>query len=205
MKQDNTTLERKTALRLNLLRKVPRPVILETHGGVGQIWKRVYSEIPCGVVFEENPAKAERLAIQRPTWAVYEADCVRSLRAGIGAHLNINFIDLDPYGEPWDCLEAIFASERPWPARLAIVVNDGLRKKCQLTGGWDVESLRPAVRQFGNATIYAEYLMVAQWNLERIVAPRGYRLSDWAGYYCGMHDNMTHYAAVFDLPEGKRQ
>ena len=85
------------------------------------------------------------------------------------------------------------------------MVNDGLRKKCQLTGGWDVESLRPAVRQFGNATIYAEYLMVAQWNLERIVAPRGYRLSDWAGYYCGMHDNMTHYAAVFDLPEGKRQ
>jgi hypothetical protein len=199
VKKDNTTLERKTALRLSLLRKIPNPVILETHGGVGQIWKRMYSEIPQGVVFEEKPAKAEKLANQRPTWAVYESDCVRSLRAGIGAHLNINFIDLDPYGEPWPALEAIFASERPWPARLGIVVNDGLRMKCKLTGGWDCESLRPAVRQFGNSAMYPEYLKVARWNLERITATRGYRLTDWAGYYCGHHDAMTHYAAVLDL------
>jgi hypothetical protein len=162
----------------------------------------MYSEIPQGIVFEEKPAKAERLAIQRPTWAVYEADCVRSLRAGIGAHLNINYIDLDPYGEPWACLEAIFASERPWPTRLGIVVNDGLRMKCKLTGGWDCESLRPAVRQFGNAAMYPEYLMVARWNLERIAASRGYQLTDWAGYYCGHSNCMTHYAAVLDLPRG---
>jgi hypothetical protein len=199
VKKDNTTLERKTALRLSLLRKIPNPVIVETHGGVGQIWKRMYSEIPQGMVFEEKPAKAEKLAIQRPTWAVYEADCVKSLRAGIGAHLKINYIDLDPYGEPWAALEAIFASERPWPTRLGIVVNDGLRMKCKLTGGWDVESLRPAVRQFGNSAMYPEYLMVARWNLERITATRGYRLTDWAGYYCGHGDCMTHYAAVLDL------
>jgi hypothetical protein len=158
----------------------------------------VYSEILQGIAFEEKAAKAERLAVQRPTWAVYESDCVKSLAAGAGAHLAVNFVDLDPYGEPWKVLAAFFGSERPWPQRLGVVVNDGVRMKLKLTGGWDVESLRPAVQKFGNSAMYPEYLGVARWNLERLAAPLGYELTDWTGYYCGHGDCMTHYAAVLE-------
>jgi hypothetical protein len=158
----------------------------------------VYSEVPQGIAFEEKPAKAERLAIQRPTWAVYEADCIRSIRAGVGKHLTVNIVDIDPYGEPWKTIEAFFASERPFPPQLGLVVNDGLRMKLKLTGGWAVESLRPAVQEFGNSAMYPEYLMVVRWNLKRIAATRGYSLEHWTGYYCGHGDCMTHYAAVFE-------
>jgi hypothetical protein len=171
---------------------------METHGGLGQVWKRVYSELGQGVVFEEKTAKAEALAQQRPTWAVYEADCIKSLAAGAGSHLPCNLIDVNPYGDPWTTIEAFLTSERPFPARLAFAVNDGLRMKCKLTGGWDTDSLRPAVREFGNATMYPQYVGVARWNLERLAGARGYTLTDWTGYYCGHGDCMTHYAAVFD-------
>lgn len=129
---------------------------------------------------------------------MYEADCIRSLRAGAGAHLAINLIDCDPYGEAWETLQAFFESERPFPKRIGVAVNDGLRMKLKITGGWDVASMHPAVRKFGNAAMYAEYLTIARWNLERIAGERGYAITDWTGYYCGHGDCMTHYAAVLE-------
>jgi hypothetical protein len=158
----------------------------------------VYSEIAQGVAFDEKPAKAELLAIQRPTWSVFESDCVESIRAGAGEHLEINLIDIDPYGEPWPMVEAWFASERPWPDRIGFAINDGVRMKLKITGGWDVESLKPAVQHFGNSTMYGDYLSVARWNLKRLALLREYELAHWTGYYCGHGDCMTHYAAVFD-------
>ena len=72
MQKDNTTLARKVLLRKNLLKELDdAPVILETHGGYGEVWKKVYSNIKRGIVFEKNPKKAEALAKQRPSWAVY--------------------------------------------------------------------------------------------------------------------------------------
>jgi len=158
----------------------------------------VYSEIAQGVAFDEKPAKAELLAIQRPTWSVFESNCITSLAAGAGGHLPINLIDVDPYGEPWPVLEAWFESERPWPERIGFAINDGVRMKLKITGGWDVETLGPAVRQFGNSAMYGEYLAVARWNLKRLASARKYELAHWTGYYCGHGDCMTHYAAVFD-------
>lgn len=198
MKKDNTTLNQKAALRLSLLKQIQKPIVLETHAGTGQVWKRVYSEIAQGVAFDEKPAKAELLAIQRPTWSVFESNCIPSLAAGAGDHLAVNLIDVDPYGEPWPVLEAFFKSERPWPERIGFAINDGVRMKLKITGGWDVESLGPAVRQFGNSAMYGDYLAVARWNLKRLAAERGYELAHWTGYYCGHGDCMTHYAAVFD-------
>lgn len=158
----------------------------------------MYSEISAGLAFDTKAAKAELLAIQRPSWSVFESDCVEALRAGVGAHLAINLIDIDPYGEPWPAVAAFFESDRPWPDRIGFAVNDGIRTKLKLTGGWDVESLREAVVKFGNAAMYGEYLAVARWNLKRLAAIREYELASWTGYYCGHGDCMTHYAAVFD-------
>src|SRR5678815_1224206 len=93
MQKDNTSLAGKVAIRRSLLGQLAQlgqaPIVLETHGGIGAIYRRCYSMVPSGVVFEKDPRKAEILAGQRPTWAVYESDCEKAIAAGAGAHLLI--------------------------------------------------------------------------------------------------------------------
>lgn len=197
MQKDNTTKTQKIHLRLNLLREIAQPVIMETHGGMGVLFDRCYADVPEGIVFEVKPEKTAVLAQQRPTWAVYECDCVTALAAGVGAHLAVNFFDLDPYGEPWPVLDAIFASERPWRERIGIVVNDGLRQRLKI-GAWSVASMAEAVAQYGNHGVYDNYLTVCKELLTQKAAQRGYKLKRWAGYYCGHAEQMTHYAAVLE-------
>lgn len=197
MQKDNTTLARKVLLRKNLLKELDdAPVILETHGGYGEVWKKVYSNIKRGIVFEKNPKKAEALAKQRPSWAVYECDCINALRHGVGSHLPVNFVDCDPYGQPWPVLDAFFTSCRPFTNTLAVVVNDGLRQKLKMNGGWSVDSLIGIVTEYGNSALYENYLDICQEILQKKAAQRGYALSRWTGYYCGYENQMTHYAAI---------
>jgi len=197
MKKDNSTLSLKVSLRRNLLREIDRPVVLETHGGIGSIYARCYQDIADGITFEKNEDKAEHLARQRPTWAVYNADCVNALEAGVGAHLPINFVDIDPYGEPWPVIDAYLFSEREFPSLLAIVVNDGLRQNLKISGGWNIYSMGTMVAKYGAAQISAHYLEICRELLSNKAAQQGYSLRRWAGYYCGHSDQMTHYAAVF--------
>ena len=203
-RQDNSTISRKVSLRLKTLGELGAPpIVMETHGGYGHIWQRCYREIPRGVVLEIRPERAEVLARQRPTWAVYQADCVVALAGGVGAHLRVNFLDCDPWGEPWPVITAFFSSHRPFPKRLALVVNDGLRSNLVLGCAWSVRSLSDVVRRFGNARIYPDYLAVCRILLAEKVAVAGYRIVRWAGYYCGNRQYQTHYAAI--LERGKKQ
>ena len=196
MRKDNTTLARKVRLRQQGLRQHGGvPVVLETHGGTGHVFRAVYADVPTGVVFERNPQKAQVLALQRPTWAVYEADCVRALEAGVGAHLLVDVLDLDPYGEPWPALAAFFESDRPRAAKLFVFVNDGMRQKCRLGGAWITDSLAPIVRRYGN-DLYPRYLEVCRELLAETAKPARYAMTHWAGYYAGHNEGMTHYAAV---------
>lgn len=186
----------KAELRRSLLSQVDQPFILETHGGFGHIWRQVYAGVPAGVVFETDPDKAAALAQQRPTWAVYEADCEMAIGAGAVDAWPFNFVDLDPYGEPWPVLDALFSrTARDWPARLAVVVNDGLRQKLKI-GAWDVASMAEAVAWYGNGWIFANYLDVCRELLETKAGQVGYTLARWAGYYCGHAQGLTHYAAI---------
>lgn len=187
----------KVSLRRNLLREIDRPVVLETHGGYGRIFDRCYQGVADGVVFEKDASKTAFLAQQRPAWAVYECDCAMALAAGVGRHLDINVIDLDPYGEPWPVLDAFLVGHGDkLPDRWGMAVNDGLRQKVSLNGGWDVESLRDAVAQWGAASMAKDYLAVCRWLVEKKVATVGFTVAKWAGYYCGAGQGMTHYAAV---------
>lgn len=170
---------------------------METHGGNGAIWARCYDELGPGVVMEKDPAKAAHLAKQRPTWAVYECDCEAALRANVGAHVAINFVDFDPYGDPWSVIDAYFRSQRPWPGQLAVAVNDGLRQKLKINGGWEVASITQAVLRHGNHNLYRNYVDICQEMLTEKAGQRGYTLTRWAGYYCGHDKNMTHYGAIF--------
>jgi hypothetical protein len=167
---------------------------METHAGLGQIWSACYQGLTDGVAIEKEPARAAHLAKQRPTWAVYQADCVAALAGGAGAHLCVNVVDVDPYGDPWPTIAAYFESQRPFPDTLAVVVNDGLRQKVRI-GAWDVGTLQEIVMEYGN-DLDGVYLEVCQELMQRKAAARGYEVERWAGYYCGHAQQMTHYLAI---------
>ena len=199
MQKDNTTLERKTALRLSLRRQLQDPpVVIETHGGLGKVWEANYSDCPRGAVFEVDAAKADVLAWQRPSWSVYESPAETALAAGAASHLTADLVDVDPYGDPWPTLEAFFGSARPFAPVLGVAVNDGLRQGLKMGRGWGIASMREALTHFGNARLYGCYLEVVRWNLARLTARCGYRCTHWTGYYCGHAGQMTHYAAVLE-------
>ena len=198
MQLDNSTFEQKAALRARALIALGvKPVVIETHGGFGRIFSRCYSHVSDGIVFETDPAKADALAIQRPSWGVYQTDSEIALADGVGAHLEANVLDCDPYGEPWPVIEAFFSTSRPFARRMVLVVNDGLRHKTKLSGGWNVHSMQPAVEHFGNV-LGKKYLEVCEWMVRRISARVGYRVTKWTGYYCGKKKAMTHYAALLE-------
>ncbi len=192
--KDNTTFRHKVALRRQALALLENPIILETHGGVGKLYRALYAGM-AGMVFEKDERKAEILAGQRPTWAVYHADCVMALQAGAGSWLPINFVDCDPYGAPWTTLHAFLQSDRPHPPSLVVVVNDGLRRAVRMGRAWSTDDLQPVVERFGN-DIHDSYLAVCRWMLEHEATQAGYVLSRFEGYYCGHVKLMTHYLAV---------
>lgn len=216
--KDNSTYTRKVALRrlaLDLLqpplpepnsrfsllemedvpRRVVEPVVMETHGGFGRLYLETYRDVRQGCVFETDEKKSGILAAQRPTWAVYQSDCVRSLLAGAGSHLAVNVLDVDPYGDPWPVIEAFFVSDRPRPARLVVVVNDGMRRNTRFGLSWRSRSLQSVVDRRGN-DIFDHYLEVCEELMTEKAAQAGYALSRFSGYYCGAKEQMTHYLAV---------
>jgi hypothetical protein len=197
MQKDNSTFEQKKRLRLVMLRKVEKPVVvMETHGGIGKLYASCYSTIRDGVVFERDPAKADFLAHQRPSWAVYRCDVVRALRAGAGAHLEINLLDLDPYGQPWNVIDAYFSSKRSFPERMAVVVNDGLRQNLKMHGAWNNKSMQGIVSKYGNDSMFKRYKELCREMLADRVISQGYVVDQWASYYTGFAGNMTHWAAI---------
>lgn len=193
MKKDNSTFRQKVVLRKEMLKHIESPVIMETHGGLGKLYNACYQGIDSGVVFEKDPRKAGRLGLQRPTWAVYEADSTEAIRAGVGNHLEVNILDLDPYGEPWPTIEAFFNSDRLFPDMLFVAVNDGLRQKLRI-GGWDVGSMQGIVSKYGN-NLQDIYLDVCRELMQEKAAKAGYSLNRFVGYYCGHAKQMTHYLA----------
>jgi len=137
--KDNSTLSLKVSLRRNLLREIDRPVVLETHGGFGHIYDRCYRDVSDGVVFEKVAKKVEFLALQRREWAVYECDSAEALRDGVGRHLAVNYVDVDPYGEPSPVIDAFLAGHSvKLPDYWAIAVYDGLMQNINVSGGWNI-------------------------------------------------------------------
>jgi hypothetical protein len=194
--KDNTTLLLKASLRRQLIREIKGPVVLETHGGYGKLFDLCYSQLREGVVFEKHPQKADYLAKQRPTWAVYEADSLMAISERVGNHLPINFLDIDPYGSPWEIINAFFYNWIELPPVLGIAVNDGLRQKLKMQGGWSVGALEEIVSRYGNQGLFKNYKEICQEMLSEKAAQVGYRLDRWVAYYCGYQNQMTHYGAV---------
>ncbi len=194
-KRDNSTYAQKVALRREMLKSLDAPVIMETHGGMGRLFCACYAGVQEGCVFEKKSERVAFLAYQRPTWSVYEGDCVSAVGAGAGAHLPIDVLDVDPWGDPWPVIGAFFESERPRPDEMFVVVNDGLRQGVGRGRSWDIETLQGMVERYGN-NLYPVYLEVCRELMQEKAAQAGYRLDRFNGYYCGHAQMMTHYLAV---------
>lgn len=200
MKKDNSTIKRKVRLRVNALEELGlcRPIILEPFGGMGEIFKRCYSDVQTGLVVEKDQDKADVLARQRPSWIVLEGDAVKILSSIVANNMPFNFIDIDPYGQPWPVVDAIFGKGRAFSDRLVVVVQDGLRLKLKTGGAWAVKSMSNVVAKRGNDFILKNYLDIAKDLLCEKMDQDGFIIKKWAGYYTGSSNSMTHYAAVFE-------
>ena len=195
-KKDNSTILSKTSLRRKLRREIEDPIVLETHGGYGELFNKVYADVPQGVVFETKPEKTDHLCEQRPTWAVYEVDCLKALQAGVGFHIPINFVDVDPYGDPWPVISAVLDNAQSLPDRWGLVVNDGLRRFLMLGRGWKSRSVDAWVQKIGNEQVAKQYPDICYELLREKAAGVGFDIDLWACNSCGHGGQMTHYAAV---------
>lgn len=196
--KDNSTFPAKVELRRLALQQVAHPVVLETHGGYGELYDACYYGAATeGVVFERDARRTAFLCRQRPEWAVYEGECELHLAAGVGAHLCVNVLDVDPYGSAWGAIQAFFGSSRPFAGKMVVVVNDGLRYGTRLGRAWQIETLQPLVQRFGNG-LWDKYLDVCGVLLQEAAGPVGYGVKFFDGYYAGNGQKMTHFLAVLE-------
>lgn len=194
MKKDNSTIRQKIGLRnLALSWLEAKPVILETHGGRGEIYKRLYRKHGAGIVLETDKDKLLCLSRQRPEWRVYGCRAETGLLFPVDYGLQVNFIDCDPYGSPWDVLQAWFSANRQRANQLVIVVNDGIKQKL-LIGAASVRAMKEENLTYGNKGVAENYLTVCKDKLKKMAAPVGYSIANWHAYYCGTGNHMTHYA-----------
>jgi hypothetical protein len=195
---DNSTLPLKASLRLAALEEMKaakvQPLVLESHGGYGAIFQRCYSMLPSGSVIEIDDDRAEFIARQRRTWAVYGGDAETILASGILAFRPTTLLDLDPYGEPWPFVDAFFQGHAGNLAdRMWIAVNDGLRMNTRLGVGARTHSLAAIAAKYGASILWAKYIEVAREMMEEKAATVGYTVASFRGYYCGDKQQMTHY------------
>ena len=194
--KDNKTLIEKSHLRKEMLARLEtKPCVLETHGGSGELFLRCYSRVQSGAVFETDPKKAVTLLKQRPTWAVYETDCIWSLHNGVASHLEVNFVDFDPYGAAWNVIEAFFESERPRAEKLIIVVHDGVRNSLKRFGGGRINFFSNIVTEVGETELYENYLSICEELLFKIVSDAGYKAQQFGGFYSKADSDQTHFFA----------
>lgn len=197
LQKDNSNLAAKLRQRrvaLSLL--AAPPVIMECYGGWGTLGQHLYAMAEQGIVFEKDPQKSAALAQLRPSWRVYECDTVYAIAQGAGADMPINFLDVDPYGDPWPTISAFFTSDRQRSDRLVVAVHDGFRTFALRGRAWASETLAPLVERFGNAAIGRNYLGMARLLMQEHGSVAGFKLAHFHGFYTGHNQQTTLYTAL---------
>ncbi len=108
----------------------------------------------------------------------------------------INFLDVDPYGDPWPTISAFFTSDRQRSDRLVVAVHDGFRTFALRGRAWASETLAPLVERFGNAAIGKDYLGMARILMQEHADVAGYQLKYFHGFYTGHNQQTTLYTAL---------
>lgn len=192
--KDNATIRQKAALRREVLALVKDPLIMETHGGYGRLFTECYEHISRGIVFEKEADRCDVLAIQRPSWRVYQCKAETAISQNVAPDWAINILDADPHGSPWPTLKAFFSSQREFADEMFLAINDGYRRHARRKMAWKSPIMRPVCERFGN-DVFSIYLKTCEWMAGEFAKLAEYELVNFAGYYCGNGNNMTHYAA----------
>lgn len=202
----NSTARAKAALRANLVRALRRldvqVRVVETHGGHGEMYRRVYGPLGVddGLVIELDAGKAEGLAAQRPAWCVVQGRCEQVLGEGFWGHLPVTMLDVDPFGSPFQVLAAFFLGSRRFAPVMALAVNDGNRHTAGLGRLWNTQWVCEFAGRYGQAA-YEMYKEIAFDTVKWMVGEAGYRIESWTSYYCGAKDRMTHYGGILVLDD----
>jgi hypothetical protein len=181
-------------MREILLKEIENPIVMETHAGFGKLYERLYSHVEQGVAFEKDENKCAVLAIQRPTWSVYNNDSQQMLGAGVGLHIPVNFFDVDPYGDPWPTVDAILTNADRLQDKFGLAVNDGLRRFIMLGRGWKCSVAEYIVRHGSQAA--QKYPDICREIMIDKFGRAGVTLSKWAVHSSGHGGQMTNYVAV---------
>lgn len=154
-----------------------------------------------GWVVEKDSGKAAQLTYQRPDWWVIEGESEKLLKACPTAFAGANFVDIDPWGNPWEHLQALLTPERRLADRLQLVVHDGSRRFLSFSknGGndqrWKQGFFLELTLKYGN-NLRDDYLDICQVTVAELARFCGYRLTGWAGEYTGKDSHSTHYWAT---------
>ena len=197
-KRDNSTATGKHRLRRRVLAECnEEPTVLETHGGWGRAFERVWYRTAPGMVIEKDEDRCAHLAQQRPTWSVYQADSTAALAAGLGQSRRFDIVDIDPWGMALPVLDAFMTPQRAYPDRWHLVVNDGGRLKMRVAGAWHVKRIAHIVQRIGN-DIHRVYLEVLQQCVTELADSIGFAVTHFEGSYQGDAQVMTHFWARLD-------
>ena len=119
----------------------------------------------------------------------------RSIK-GVASHLDINFVDFDPYGAAWTVIEAFFESQRPRADRNSSSwYMTGVRSSLKRYGGARIGFFSRIVEQIGEIELYQNYLSVCEEQLFEIVAKAGYKTQAFGGFYSRADSDQTHFFA----------
>lgn len=154
MAKDNTHLVAKRHLRALVLKMTPEPVVLETHGGVGEMRRQVWRDAP-GLMVEKDPNKAQVLAERFPHQTVLCGNSLHLLEADPVWPVPFTIVDIDAYGDPYPAIDHAFACAHL--GAFALVVTDGLIGAAKLGTAWSKSTLRPWVQVHGSGNAYKRW------------------------------------------------
>ena len=117
------------------------------------------------------------------------------MKSGVGSHLEINFIDADPYGQAWQVLHAFFQSDRPRADRVVLVVHDGVRNRIGRYGASDIDVFQDVITKVGEIALYRNYIEVCEDMLTEMVETAGYTVESFGGFYSRKDKDQTHFFA----------
>ena len=194
LKKDNSTIRHKILLRQKLLSEFDDPFILEAFAGDGRIYENLYKGFG-GIAIEKDFDKI--IKVPRPGWILYNADNNVILGSKLLSIYDVDFIDLDAYGDPWLAIQSLMDSEYfKIKKRLGIVVTDGLRQSLKMNIGWKCGTLQNEVAKHGNDRMYKNYIDICHEKLSEFCIKKNAHINKWLAYYCGHAQQMTHFAAV---------
>jgi hypothetical protein len=167
------------------------PVVLEAYAGRGHLGKVVY-DLEFGVATDIDEDAVVALSSSRPSWRVYQCDAVPAIAQGLAADVPFNFIDLDPFGSPWEAYMAFWESERERGDQVVVVAHDGMRLNAKMRTSWN-SVMADAVQVFGN-DLGKMYLQACRWKAKKHLEVAGYELTGFFGFEQDV--NNAHWIVV---------